>query len=65
SDLLSHMLDCIARDKLPYRPGRTEPRARKRRPKNYQLLNKPRDHFKETPHRNRHKKPLLPRHHCS
>lgn len=58
SDLFSHMLDCIARDKLPYRPGRTEPRARKRRPKNYQLLNKPRAQFKETPHRNRHKKPL-------
>lgn len=54
SDLFSHMLDCIARDKLPYRPGRTEPRARKRRPKNYQLLNKPRAQFSEIMHRSKY-----------
>jgi len=51
------LLDYIAKDKVPYRPGRTEPRARKRRPKAYQLLNKPRYEFKEIPHRNRYKKP--------
>ena len=27
----------------PWRPGRTEPRCRKRRPKKYRLMNKPRD----------------------
>lgn len=54
SDLFSHMLGCIARDKLPYRPGRTEPRARKRRPKNYQLLNKPRAQFREIMHRSKY-----------
>jgi len=46
------MLDYIASDSLPFRPGRTEPRARKRRPKNYQLLNRPRGEFREIMHRN-------------
>lgn len=50
------MLRAIGRDPLPYRPNRTEPRARKRRPKNYQLLNKPRHLFKEIPHRNAYTK---------
>jgi hypothetical protein len=43
----------IARDLLPERPHRQEPRALKRRPKQYPLLNKPRRQFKEIPHRNR------------
>jgi hypothetical protein len=51
------LLSIIARDRIPNRPNRTEPRARKRRPKNYQLLNKPRHEFKEIPHRNKHRKP--------
>lgn len=51
------LLWTIAYDRLPHRPDRTEPRARKRRPKNYQLLTQPRNQFKETPHRNRYKKP--------
>lgn len=55
--LHAQMLLCIARDKLPNRPGRNEPRARKRRPKAYQLLNKPRAQFREIMHRNRYKKP--------
>jgi len=32
----------------PVRPGRVEPRARKRRPKNYRLLNRPRAVLRET-----------------
>lgn len=51
------LIDAIARDPVPLRPNRAEPRARKRRPKNYQLLNKPRQLFKEIPHRNRYTKP--------
>ena len=43
----------IARDQLPDRPNRNEPRAVKRRPKAFPLLNKPRRKFKEIPHRNR------------
>lgn len=50
------MLHYIAADPVPNRPNRTEPRARKRRPKNYQLLNKPRRLFREVPHRNRYQK---------
>jgi hypothetical protein len=48
----------IAKDIVPNRPHRQEPRARKRRPKNYQLLNKPRSLFREIPHRNKYSKPL-------
>ena len=49
------LLSAIARAPLPYRPNRTEPRAKKRRPKNYQLLTQPRHIFKECPHRNHYK----------
>jgi len=52
------LLGCLAHDPIPHRPDRIEPRARKRRPKNYQLLNKPRSLFKEIYHRNRYKKML-------
>ena len=44
----------LARDLVPYRPNRSEPRAVKRRPKPFPLLTKPRRQFKEIPHRNRH-----------
>jgi hypothetical protein len=44
----------LARDLVPYRPNRQEPRAVKRRPKPYPLLNRPRCLFKEIPHRNRY-----------
>jgi hypothetical protein len=36
------LLARLAADPVPLRPGRNEPRARKRRPKNYQLLTLPR-----------------------
>jgi hypothetical protein len=48
----------IAKYIVPDRPNRQEPRARKRRAKNYQLLNKPRSLFREIPHRNKYSKPL-------
>jgi hypothetical protein len=44
----------LARDLVRLRPNRTEPRAVKRRPKPYPLLNRPRHRFKEIPHRNRY-----------
>ena len=53
--LVSTMLYYMSRSALPDRPNRTEPRALKRRKKNYQLLNKPRRDFKEIPHRNKYK----------
>jgi hypothetical protein len=43
----------LARDLVRYRPNRQEPRAVKRRPKPYPLLNQPRRRFVEIPHRNR------------
>ena len=52
------LLDTLARNRLPKRPDRIEPRAKKRRAKNYALLNEPRKVFKEIPHRNQYKAPL-------
>jgi hypothetical protein len=54
--LWNQLLTTIARDLLPARPGRNEPRAVKRRPKAYQLLNKPRHILREVPHRCRYRK---------
>lgn len=45
------LLARIASDLVPDRPGRSEPRARKRRPKNYQLLTKPRHRMRVSPSR--------------
>jgi hypothetical protein len=44
----------LARDAVPLRPDRIEPRALKRRPKNFGWLTKPRRKFKESFHRNRY-----------
>ena len=52
--LLDKLLEVVARDRLPERSGRYEPRAVKRRPKPFPLLNRPRRLFKEIPHRNRY-----------
>jgi hypothetical protein len=56
--LTETLLEYLATDLLPKRPHRSEPRARKRRQKNYQLLTKPRRIFKESPHRNHHTRSL-------
>ena len=53
--LYENLLQLIASDPLPWRPNRSEPRARKRRPKQYQLLNKPRDQMRPIPHKNRYR----------
>lgn len=53
--IASTLLYYISRSTVPDRPNRTEPRALKRRKKNYQLLNKPRGDFKEIQHRNKYK----------
>jgi hypothetical protein len=55
-ELVADLLRVIAADRVPDRPGRREPRAVKRRPKPYPLLNKPRRQFKDTPHRRRYRK---------
>jgi hypothetical protein len=51
--LISDMLRLIALDTLPHRPGRSEPRAKKRRPKNFHLLTRPRHKMGHLSHRNR------------
>ncbi|MCC6159187.1 MAG: transposase [Deltaproteobacteria bacterium] len=64
TDLATHdricaeMLTAIARDLVPDRPNRLEPRATKRRPKNYQRLTKPRGEFREAQHRSKYTRPL-------
>jgi hypothetical protein len=54
--LIIELLEIIARDQVPERPNRIEPRAVKRRPKPYQLLNRPRQLMKEIPHRSSYRK---------
>ena len=53
--LYDELLAIIASDQLPLRPDRNEPRARKRRPKPYQLLTKPRHKMRVISHRNRYR----------
>jgi hypothetical protein len=51
--LFRSMLQILAADFVPLRPDRSEPRAVKRRPKNYRRLTKPRHFVGNLPHRNR------------
>ena len=50
-ELRDRLIEIIALDLVPERPGRREPRAIKRRPKPYPLLTQPRREFREIPHR--------------
>lgn len=52
--LFRDLLATFLQNRIPHRPDRTEPRAKKRRPKNYPLLTKPRHLFQDIPHRNRY-----------
>ena len=54
--LRANLLEIIARDQVPKRPGRREPRAVKRRPKPYQWLNRPRHQMNELQHRSKYRK---------
>ena len=58
SKMIADLMQCIAKDQTPDRPHRVEPRAKKRRAKEYGLLTKPRAEYKEIPHRNRYQKGL-------
>ena len=49
--LYRRLLEILALDRVPLRPGRVEPRAVKRRPKPYSRLTKPRHLYRELPHR--------------
>jgi hypothetical protein len=52
--LISDLYESMTNTPIRQRPGRSEPRCRKRRPKNYQLLTSPRRVMREIPHRNRY-----------
>ncbi len=41
------LLALVNAETIPHRPGRVEPRVRKRRPKNYSLMTKPRHELKK------------------
>ncbi len=56
NQLIGRLLELIASDQVPERPGRREPRAVKRRPKPYQKLNRPRHLMKEMQHRSKYRK---------
>jgi hypothetical protein len=57
AELIHHMFARLAGDLVPHRPNRSEPRARKRRPKTYQLLTQPRHEMKVIAHRNKYRAP--------
>ena len=52
SQLWARLLETLASDLVPERPGRREPRAIKRLKKKYPHLNKPRHLFQDPPKRN-------------
>ena len=49
--LMVLLREAIAATIVLSRPGRSEPRCRKRRPKNFQLMTSPRHEMREVPHR--------------
>jgi len=56
NQLIAQLFEIVARDHVPERPNRREPRALKRRPKTYDRLNRPRHLMKEIPHRSNYRK---------
>jgi hypothetical protein len=59
--IFRELLSILANDPVPIRPDRREPRALKRRPKPYQLLNCHRRLFQEIRHQNRYRKAASPK----
>ena len=55
NDLIRLLYESIAGKITPERPGRSEPRAVKRRPRPYQLLTMPRHETKEIKHRSKYR----------
>lgn len=56
-NFLESLYESIAQKIIPDWPNRKEPRAVKRRPKPFQLLNKPRHEMREIQHRSTYAKP--------
>ena len=53
--LISDLYDAITDVPIHQRPGRSEPRCVKRRPKNYQRMTAPRHEMRESPHRSNYR----------
>ena len=51
--LMSLLCDSLAASVIHSRPGRREPRCKKRRPKNFQRMTRPRNEMQETLHRSK------------
>jgi hypothetical protein len=58
TEILDAMFQLIAHDQLTIRPSRSEPRVKKRRPKAYPFLTKPRPKMRVTPHHPQRKQSL-------
>lgn len=54
--LIDSLRNSIAKDPVPERPCRKEPRVKKRRPKPYQLMTQPRSQMREIPHRTKYRR---------
>jgi hypothetical protein len=52
--LISDLYEAMTNTPIRQRPGRSEPRCLKRRPKAYQLLTSPRHEMKEIQHRSKY-----------
>lgn len=55
ASLMTFLIEMLAHRVLDHRPGRTEPRAIKKRPKPFPLLTAPRHEFIEIPHRSNYR----------
>lgn len=53
--LISDLYNAMTNTPIRQRPGRSEPRCLKRRPKSYQLLTLPRHEMREIPHRSKYR----------
>jgi hypothetical protein len=56
AEQMRFLVETMSTRVIGHRPGRREPRAVKRRPKPFPLLNEPRHEFVEIPHRSRYRK---------
>lgn len=59
--IYQEMLTTIAKDRVPERPGRREPRCQKQRPKRFPFMTKPRQQMQDDPKSSRRKRKIPPK----
>ncbi|WP_136799356.1 IS4 family transposase [Desulfosediminicola ganghwensis] len=52
--IIKDLMTAVVSNRISIRPGRSEPRCKKRRPKPFQLMTKPRAIMREIPHRSKY-----------